>query len=34
MLLFFGQLALNFLWTAIFFGLQAPALALIEILIL
>jgi translocator protein len=34
MLLFFGQLALNLLWTAIFFGLQAPALALIEILIL
>ena len=26
MVLFFGQLALNFLWSAIFFGLQAPGL--------
>jgi translocator protein len=34
MLLFCGQLALNFLWSAIFFGLQAPGLALIEIMIL
>ena len=34
MLLFFGQLTLNFLWTALFFGLQAPGLALIEILVL
>jgi benzodiazapine receptor len=34
MLLFFGQLTLNFLWTAIFFGLRAPGLALVEILIL
>ena len=34
MLLFFGQLALNFLWSVIFFGLQAPGLALVEIVIL
>jgi translocator protein len=34
MLLFFGQLTLNFVWSAIFFGLQAPGLALVEILIL
>lgn len=34
MILYFGQLVLNFLWTVIFFGLQAPGLALIEILVL
>jgi len=33
MILYFGQLVLNFLWTVIFFGLQAPGLALIEILV-
>jgi len=34
MILYLGQLVLNFLWTVIFFGLQAPGLALIEILVL
>ena len=34
MILYFGQLVLNFVWTVIFFGLQAPGLALIEILLL
>jgi translocator protein len=33
-LLFFTQLALNVLWTAIFFGLRAPLAALIEIVLL
>jgi translocator protein len=32
--LFLGQLALNLLWTALFFGLRAPGAALIEILVL
>ncbi len=32
--LFFGQLFLNFLWSAIFFGLRSPLLGFIEILML
>lgn len=32
--IFFVQLALNILWSALFFGLQNPFLALIEIIIL
>ena len=32
--LFFGQLILNAAWSVIFFGLQRPGLALVEILIL
>jgi tryptophan-rich sensory protein len=32
--LFFGQLLLNTAWSFIFFGLQRPGLALVEILIL
>lgn len=32
--LFFVQLALNFLWSALFFGLRSPGLALIEIVVL
>ncbi len=32
--LFFGQLLLNAAWSLIFFGLQRPGLALVEILIL
>ncbi len=32
--LFGIQLSLNFLWSAIFFGLQAPGVALVEILVL
>jgi translocator protein len=32
--LFFGQLVLNAAWSFIFFGLQRPGLALVEILIL
>lgn len=32
--LFFGQLALNALWSVLFFGLQRPDLALAEILLL
>ncbi|OAV91928.1 hypothetical protein PTTG_07407 [Puccinia triticina 1-1 BBBD Race 1] len=32
--LYFGQLALNFIWTPIFFGLKKPAPALIDILAL
>ena len=32
--LFGAQLVLNFLWTAVFFGLQAPGLALVEIVVL
>ena len=32
--LFFGQLLLNAAWSFIFFGLQRPGLALVEILIL
>lgn len=32
--LFFTQLALNALWTVLFFGLRAPGLALAEILVL
>ncbi len=34
MLLFGLQLALNVLWSALFFGLQRPALALVEVLLL
>lgn len=34
MILFFIQLALNLLWTIIFFGLRQPLLALIEIIAL
>jgi len=34
LVLFFGQLILNAAWSLIFFGLQRPDLALIEILIL
>jgi len=32
--LFGGQLVLNVLWSILFFGLQAPGTALVEILIL
>ncbi|KAA1114697.1 hypothetical protein PGT21_018879 [Puccinia graminis f. sp. tritici] len=32
--LYFGQLALNFIWTPIFFGLKKPAPALVDILTL
>ncbi|KNZ50019.1 uncharacterized protein VP01_463g7 [Puccinia sorghi] len=32
--LYFGQLALNFIWTPIFFGLKKPAPALVDILAL
>ncbi len=32
--LFFGQLLLNAAWSVVFFGLQKPGLALVEILIL
>jgi translocator protein len=32
--LFGGQLVLNVLWSILFFGLQAPGIALVEILIL
>jgi benzodiazapine receptor len=32
--LFFGQLVLNVVWSFIFFGLQRPGLALVEILVL
>ena len=32
--LFAAQLALNLLWSVVFFGLQAPGLGLIEILVL
>ena len=34
MVLFFGQLALNVLWTVLFFGMQSPQLAFIEIILL
>lgn len=34
MALFFAQLALNFLWSVDFFGLRAPGLGLVEILVL
>ena len=34
MALFFGQLALNVLWTVLFFGMQSPQLAFIEIILL
>lgn len=33
-LIYFAQLILNFLWTAIFFGLQLPTVAFFEIIIL
>jgi tryptophan-rich sensory protein len=32
--LFVAQLVLNFLWSAVFFGLRAPGLGLVEILVL
>ena len=34
MALFFGQLALNVLWTVLFFGMQSPRLAFFEIILL
>ncbi len=34
MLVFFVHLGLNFLWSIVFFGLQAPGWALVEILLL
>lgn len=34
LILFFVQLALNFLWSFLFFGLRAPGLALIDIIAL
>lgn len=34
MVLFFAQLALNLLWSVVFFGLRAPGLGLVEILVL
>lgn len=34
MALFFGQLALNVLWSVVFFGLESPGLGLVEILVL
>jgi len=34
LILFFAQLALNFLWSLLFFGLRAPGFALIDIVIL
>jgi benzodiazapine receptor len=34
LVLFLSQLALNFLWSALFFGLQRPGAALIEIFLL
>ena len=33
-MLFGGQLVLNVLWSILFFGLQAPGIALVEILTL
>jgi translocator protein len=33
-MLFAGQLVLNVLWSILFFGLQAPGIALVEILTL
>lgn len=32
--IFFGQLALNFLWSILFFGLHSPHLALVDIIVL
>lgn len=34
MALFAAQLALNFLWSAVFFGLRSPGLGLVEILVM
>jgi tryptophan-rich sensory protein len=34
LILFFAQLALNFLWSFLFFGLRSPGLALIDIIVL
>lgn len=33
-MVFFGQLALNGLWSILFFGMRAPGLALVEIVVL